>query len=127
MTETERLTARLMGLSIIDARFMPGGAAKTVEDVAREANKALDELERRIAAGEPLDAPPHSGREQVEWRTLTRPPETERSQPIFVRSWWRRTLCAMDGHGGITTQMVRGPYGWFEEGRCKRCGATVEL
>jgi hypothetical protein len=42
-----------------------------------------------------------------------------------LRPLWKRTLCAMRGHGGITP--MPGDRFYSHEGLCKRCGSRVTV
>lgn len=51
----------------------PGDKPCTPEELCGEINKAMDEIERRRAAGELSDSPPMSGRPRVNLRDLLAP------------------------------------------------------
>lgn len=51
-------------------KITPGDKPSTAEELCGEVNKAMDEIERRLAAGTLTDEPPLTGKPRVDLRTL---------------------------------------------------------
>jgi hypothetical protein len=82
--QQQRLMDRLFGdptRSVRNFKLTPGDKPATAEELCAEINKAMDEVERRRAAGEPDDGPVRTGKEPVNVRDLVAEISAERSLP----------------------------------------------